>query len=77
VTVSLELSWSWLVNEFSLIWMPLLTGSLVSGLIFGGVGYVTMQVFWRWQVTKNWERRKKRRVRNDSAEQKKDQDQNS
>lgn len=58
VGVSLELSWHWLVHEFSLIWKPLLVGSLLSGLVFGLLGYVTMQLFWRWTVVKSWQRRK-------------------
>src|SRR5690625_3246115 len=32
MTVSLELSWDWLINEFGLIWKPLLVGSVLSGL---------------------------------------------
>lgn len=57
VSVSLELSLHWLVHEFSLIWKPLLAGSLLSGLIFGSLGYITMRIFWRWTVVKNWQRR--------------------
>lgn len=61
VSVSLELSLHWLLHEFSLIWKPLLAGSLLSGLVFGTLGYITMRIFWRWTVIKSWERRKKRR----------------
>ena len=61
VQVSLELSWHWLMHEFSLIWKPLLVGSLLSGLVFGVMGYVVMQLFWRWTVVKSWQRRKLRR----------------
>lgn len=61
VTVSLELSFSWLANEFGLIWMPLLTGSLISGLVFGLIGYITMRLFWRWTVVRQWRSRRHRR----------------
>lgn len=58
VGVSLELSFHWLAHEFSLIWKPLLVGSLLSGTVFGILGYVTMRLFWRWTVVKSWRRRK-------------------
>ncbi len=62
VHASLELSWDWLVTEFALIWKPLLAGSVLCGLLFGALGYVVMQLFWRWNVAKNWQLRKKRRA---------------
>ena len=61
MTVSLELSWGWLINEFGLIWKPLLVGSVLSGLFFATLGFVAIQVFWRWQVAKSWQLRKLRR----------------
>lgn len=61
MTVSLELSWDWLINEFGLIWKPLLVGSILSGLFFATLGFVSIQVFWRWQVAKSWQLRKLRR----------------
>lgn len=60
-SVSLELSWEWLANEFVVIWKPLVVGSLLCGLIGGGLGYVAIQIFWRWQVVKGWNKRKSRR----------------
>ena len=60
ISVSLELSWEWLANEFVLIWKPLIVGSLLCGLIFGSLGYVAIQIFWRWHVVKGWNKRKKR-----------------
>jgi uncharacterized protein len=60
ISVSLELSWEWLANEFVLIWKPLIVGSLLCGLIFGALGYVAIQIFWRWHVVKGWNKRKKR-----------------
>ena len=61
MTVSLEFSWHWLVNEFALIWKPLLVGSVLSGLFFATLGFISIQVFWRWQVAKSWQLRKLRR----------------
>ncbi len=62
VGFSIELSWSWVTDEFVQLWQPLVVGSLLAGLTFGTLGYVTMQLFWRWQVIKNWKKRKLERL---------------
>lgn len=56
-----ELSWGWLLAEFNHIWQPLLLGSLVMGFACGGLGYILMQLFWRWQVVRHWQARAERR----------------
>lgn len=60
ISVSLEFSWEWLANEFVLIWKPLLVGSVLCGVVFGSLGYVAIQIFWRWHVVRGWNRRKNR-----------------
>jgi len=59
---AIELSWSWVTQEFVNLWQPLLVGSLICGVVFGCLGYVSMQAFWRWQVLRHWEKRKKQRA---------------
>lgn len=54
-------SWLWLLNSLGNIWKPLLLGLLVTGLLFGTLGYFVMQVFWRWHVTRAWQKRKQKR----------------
>lgn len=63
-----ELTWDWLANEFGHLWKPLLTGSIISGLVFGTLGYFGMQLYWRWHVRLNWEKRKKKRIHKASEE---------
>lgn len=58
---AIELSWDWAVSQGSAIWLPLLTGSLLCGLVSGALGYLTVLFLWRWKVIKNWERRKQAR----------------
>lgn len=58
---SIELSWQWFTTELTHLWQPLLVGSLLTAVFFGGLGYVCMKIFWRWQVINNWERRKLKR----------------
>jgi uncharacterized protein len=53
----LELSWEWFHQEFQYIWKPLLVGSILSGLILGALGYLSMQAFWYWTVRRSWEKR--------------------
>jgi len=62
VEFTIEPSWSWFLEEFQHLWQPLVVGSILCGLCFGGLGYITMQIFWRRQVLKNWKRRKRERA---------------
>ncbi len=59
--LSFELSWSWWQTEFLAIWQPFLLGCVLSGLLFGCMGYVCTQWFWRWNVIRKWKKRKQRR----------------
>ena len=58
----IELSWQWLTTEFINLWPPLLVGSLIAAVFFSALGYVFIQLFWRWQVVKHWEKRKQLRL---------------
>jgi len=62
VGFTMELSWEWFSTEFTKLWKPLVVGSLICGVIFGGIGYISIQLFWRWHVVRNWEKRKRRRA---------------
>ncbi len=64
VGFSIELSWEWFSTEFTKLWRPLVVGSLICGVVFGGIGYISIQLFWRWHVVRNWEKRKRRREQN-------------
>ena len=54
IDFTLEFSWSWIITQGKLIWLPLLTGSLITGLVFGGLGYIFINLLWKWKVQKNW-----------------------
>lgn len=58
---SMELSWEWFKEEFPNFWRPLLLGSVITGLISGGIGYIAMQLIWRLHVVSQWRRRKRLR----------------
>lgn len=55
-------SWQWLIKSLGGIWKPLLLGLVITGLLSGTLGYFVMQIFWRWQVTYAWQKRKKLRL---------------
>lgn len=61
-TFSIELSWDWAISQGQAIWLPLLTGSLLCGLVSGGIAYLVIRYLWRWKVIKNWEARNKKRL---------------
>lgn len=65
-----EWSWEWFHQEFQHIWKPLLTGSVLAGLVLGAIGYLAMQAFWYWTVMRNWEKRRsdRRRKREQTAQ---------
>ena len=57
-----ELSWEWAFSELERLLPPFLVGSVLLGLILGALGYFGMQLFWRWQVNHNWEKRLQKRA---------------
>jgi len=59
-----EFSLEWLSSSLVLVWKPLLLGSLIAGIVFGGLGYVSMKIYWRCHVTRAWNKRKKKRLAN-------------
>jgi uncharacterized protein (DUF2062 family) len=63
VTLSeFEASVEWFESVIDQIWVPLLLGSLVCGLVAGAIGYVGMRGFWRWHVMRQYRRRQASRA---------------
>jgi len=58
-----ELSIEWITSQINAIFWPLLTGSIVTGIICGGIGYFAISGFWHWHVRRNWRRRSLRRAK--------------
>ncbi len=55
--VAFELSMEWLSSSISVIWWPLLFGSVLCGLIFGFLFYLGINWFWIWHVGRSWRQR--------------------
>ena len=50
---------SWIQEQLSLIWLPLLTGSLLIGISAGLLGLIGLRLWWRWKVNHNWKKRRR------------------
>ena len=61
VNFTVTMSWEWFSNLGSGILLPLIAGSLLSGIILASIGYFFILYLWRWKVVKNWEIRKDQR----------------
>ncbi len=63
---SFEFSMDWLTHSFTTIWEPLLLGCVLLGLATAIVGYVVLDLFWRWSlanyITAKRNRRRDRHV---------------
>ena len=53
---SLHLSPDWhsFAHAMGLIWQPLFVGSAICGVIAGGLGYLLVDVLWRYAVRRRW-----------------------
>lgn len=58
----IRLSWDWLQATFDEIWLQLLLGSLICGVLLGALGFLAMRIFWRWYVIRKYQRRVGRRT---------------
>ncbi|MCF7982149.1 MAG: DUF2062 domain-containing protein [Pseudomonadales bacterium] len=54
-------NWSRLLANFDTIGKPLILGSIICGLVFGYLSYLSIQFFWIWKVKNRWRERKKHR----------------
>lgn len=55
----IELSVHWVETQLALIWKPLLLGAFICGVVFSILGYLTVNMLWRWQIAKRIKARQK------------------
>lgn len=53
-----EMSWGWLQTGLGPIWKPFLTGCLVSGVVVGVLGWMMLELAWRWRVASRYRNRR-------------------
>ncbi|MDQ6968915.1 MAG: DUF2062 domain-containing protein [Mariprofundus sp.] len=49
-----EPSLDWVTQSMSTVWEPFLLGCAVLGVGSGALGYVGIQLLWRWMVVRRW-----------------------
>ncbi|GIR82664.1 MAG: ATP-binding protein [Cellvibrionales bacterium] len=59
--VEFEASWTWFTQSLDEIWLPLLVGSQVMGVILGIFGYLLIDSLWRNAIRRQWQARRRRR----------------
>ncbi len=47
-------SWHWLTHELAPVWPPFILGCLVCGIVAGFVGWLSLEILWRWQVRRRY-----------------------
>jgi uncharacterized protein len=62
MTAEFQFTYEWVSAQINHLWWPLLTGSIVMGIISAGLGYLAMSGFWHWRVKRDWHRRLERRA---------------
>jgi len=65
----IRLTVEWLTNDMLYYWQPLILGSLIVGTIAGALSFALMKGYWRWKVTKNWQKRIEKRQQQFTAEE--------
>jgi uncharacterized protein (DUF2062 family) len=61
IEVEFEASWTWFTQSLEEIWVPLVVGSQVLGVVFALLGYLLIDGLWRAAIRRQWLARKRRR----------------
>jgi hypothetical protein len=62
-TLHPQVSWDWVTSELALVWEPFLLGCVIVGMVAAALGYLGIQLLWRWHVVRAWERRATRSIK--------------
>src|SRR5438094_608894 len=50
-------SWHWLGHSLAPVWQPFIAGCITCALLVGIVGWLSLDLLWRWQVTSRYRTR--------------------
>ncbi|MBI3900208.1 MAG: DUF2062 domain-containing protein [Gammaproteobacteria bacterium] len=59
--IAISPTWEWLSGEFLRVWQPFVLGSVVVSSSLAVLGYYGIHWLWRWQVGRDWDRRRSQR----------------
>ena len=57
-----QLSWTWVLESLTTIGPAFLLGCLICSIVFGALGYYSLNWLWRWSVIKSWQARQRKRA---------------
>ncbi len=58
IALDASLSLDWLIELSNQILLPLIVGSVLSGITLATLGYLLVLQLWRWKVVQKWEKRR-------------------
>ena len=58
IALKISFSLDWLMELSNQVLLPLLVGSVLSGIILATAGYLLVLQLWKWKVVQNWEKRR-------------------
>jgi uncharacterized protein (DUF2062 family) len=50
-------TWEWFRYGLAHVWQPFVVGCIACGVIFGVLGWLALELLWRWQVTSRYRAR--------------------
>jgi uncharacterized protein (DUF2062 family) len=50
-------TWEWFTHGLVPVWQPFVVGCIACGVVFGLVGWLALELLWRWQVTSRYRAR--------------------
>jgi uncharacterized protein (DUF2062 family) len=56
-----DLSIEWFTEQLSMIWQPLLLGSLTCGVTIGVTGFFAVRLYYRWRIARYIQRKRQRK----------------
>ena len=60
-------SFEWFTSQLSIIWQPLIVGSLVCGITLGMSGFIAIRLYYRWRIARYKLRKIEARKRGESG----------
>jgi len=61
IEVEFQASWTWFTQSLDEIWIPLVVGSQVLGILLAGLGYLLIDALWRNAIKRQWAARQRKR----------------
>jgi len=50
-------TWEWFRYDLAPVWQPFVLGCIVCAVVFGVLGWMSLELLWRWQVTSRYRTR--------------------